>query len=168
MNEKIGRVLAIDYGSVRIGLALSDPLQIIATGLTTIANSERSIRELVEIISRYEVTKVLIGLPLTLKGEHGGKRKKFVNFPKNFSSWLPFRYFIMMNGLLLLWRNKQFAKWVPQKRNVKTIKGKSMKSRQPFCCKISLIQFRDERALSILPFILSYSDTKIFPMGEDS
>lgn len=80
MNEKIGRVLAIDYGSVRIGLALSDPLQIIATGLTTIANSERSIRELVEIISRYEVTKVLIGLPLTLKGEHGGKAKEVREF----------------------------------------------------------------------------------------
>ncbi|MBW7888319.1 MAG: Holliday junction resolvase RuvX [Bacteroidetes bacterium] len=80
MNEKIGRVLAIDYGSVRIGLALSDPLQIIASGLTTIANSERSIREIVEIISLYEVTKILIGLPLTLKGEHGGKAEEVREF----------------------------------------------------------------------------------------
>lgn len=80
MNETLGRILAIDYGSVRIGLALSDPMRIIASGLTTLSASEHSWKEISDIVSKHEVSLVLIGLPLTLKGERGKKAEEVQSF----------------------------------------------------------------------------------------
>ncbi len=56
------RILAIDYGIKRTGLAVTDPLQIIASGLTTVA-SENIFDFLKEYFSREEVSKVLVGEP---------------------------------------------------------------------------------------------------------
>ena len=56
------RILAIDYGGKRTGLAVTDPLQIIATGLTTIES-----RELIPFLKKYfikeQVELIIIGLP---------------------------------------------------------------------------------------------------------
>ena len=58
----MARILAIDYGGKRTGIAVTDPLQIIATGLTTIAS-----HELVPFLKKYflqeEVELIIIGLP---------------------------------------------------------------------------------------------------------
>jgi len=66
-----GRILAIDYGKKRVGLALSDPLGCFATALETLANHpERDvIPELAAICKAYDVSRILLGLPLNLKGE---------------------------------------------------------------------------------------------------
>jgi putative holliday junction resolvase len=56
------RILAIDYGHKRAGIAVTDELQIIASGLTTIA-SETTIPFLKDYFSREKVSKVLIGEP---------------------------------------------------------------------------------------------------------
>jgi putative holliday junction resolvase len=59
----MARILAIDYGGKRTGLAVTDPLQIIATGLTTIES-----KELVPFLKKYlqqeEVELIIIGLPV--------------------------------------------------------------------------------------------------------
>lgn len=57
------RILAIDYGLKRTGLAVTDPLQIIATGLCTIPSAQL-ISFLTEYISREPVERILIGEPL--------------------------------------------------------------------------------------------------------
>ena len=58
----MARILAIDYGGKRTGIAVTDPLQIIATGLTTIASSE-----LIPFLKNYFITEqvelIIIGLP---------------------------------------------------------------------------------------------------------
>jgi putative Holliday junction resolvase len=58
----LARILAIDYGGKRTGIAVTDPLQIIATGLTTIAS-----HELIPFLKKYflqeEVELIIIGLP---------------------------------------------------------------------------------------------------------
>lgn len=58
----MARILAIDYGGKRTGIAVTDPLQIIATGLTTIAS-----QELIPFLKKYfaaeEVELIIIGLP---------------------------------------------------------------------------------------------------------
>ncbi|MCL6524670.1 MAG: Holliday junction resolvase RuvX [Thermoflavifilum sp.] len=63
----MGRILAIDYGKKRTGLAVTDPLKIIATGLTTVAS-----HELIPWLKRYMQTevveKIIIGMPLDLQG----------------------------------------------------------------------------------------------------
>jgi len=64
----MGRILAIDYGSKRTGLAVTDPLRIIATALETVPSSE-----LLSYLKNYclkeSVDEIVIGMPKTLKNE---------------------------------------------------------------------------------------------------
>lgn len=59
----MARILAIDYGGKRTGLAVTDPLQIIATGLATI-DSKELIAYLKKYFSTEQVELVIIGLPV--------------------------------------------------------------------------------------------------------
>ena len=58
----MARILAIDYGLKRTGIAVTDPLQIIASGLTTI-DSGQLIPFLKDYFAKEEVEKIIIGLP---------------------------------------------------------------------------------------------------------
>jgi len=64
------RVLSIDYGDSRVGLAVSDQLGITAQGLKTIKkiSDKQILKELEEIISKYQVKKIIIGMPYHLDG----------------------------------------------------------------------------------------------------
>ena len=65
------RVLGIDYGDARVGLAISDPLGITAQGLETIHhknNDKIVLKRLEEIINEYEVETIAIGMPINLDG----------------------------------------------------------------------------------------------------
>ena len=68
MNQR-PRILGIDYGSRRIGIAVSDPLGIIATGIATIPNDAGVIGRLRKFIDEYAIGSIVIGTPLNLKGE---------------------------------------------------------------------------------------------------
>ena len=66
------RKLGIDYGEARVGVALTDPLNITAQGLETIqrkASDKVILRRLDEILSEYEIDTIVVGMPLNLKGE---------------------------------------------------------------------------------------------------
>jgi putative Holliday junction resolvase len=81
------RILAIDYGLKRTGIAITDELQIIASGLTTIA-SETAIVFLKDYFTKENVAKVLIGEPKQMNGQPSESTaiiEKFVaQFHKNF------------------------------------------------------------------------------------
>jgi len=79
-NSEFTRVLGLDYGSVRIGVAVSDPLKIIAQGYTTLDNNERFYPKLLEIIAEKDVALIVVGLPLNLKGERGFKSDEVDEF----------------------------------------------------------------------------------------
>ncbi|HEY3388070.1 MAG TPA: Holliday junction resolvase RuvX [Prolixibacteraceae bacterium] len=64
----MGRVLAIDYGNKRVGLAVTDPLKIIATRLTTVSANEIW-DYLAAYFAREEVELVLVGYPKQLNNE---------------------------------------------------------------------------------------------------
>ncbi|MGW5918248.1 Holliday junction resolvase RuvX [Nocardia fluminea] len=74
-----GRRIAIDVGSVRIGVASSDPDGILATPVETVARAKSGgragppadIARIAEIVREYEAVEVIIGLPRTLRGENG-------------------------------------------------------------------------------------------------
>ncbi|MEA2564807.1 MAG: putative pre6S rRNA nuclease [Acidobacteriota bacterium] len=69
-----GRRLAVDVGSVRVGVALSDPAPILATPLVTLSRDERSgsdLDRLSELVAEHEVVEVVVGLPRTLAARHG-------------------------------------------------------------------------------------------------
>lgn len=63
----MGRVLAIDYGVRRTGLAVSDPLQMIAGGLTTVETKQLE-RFLADYFSREDVSIIVLGKPMQMNG----------------------------------------------------------------------------------------------------
>jgi putative Holliday junction resolvase len=60
---------ALDYGTVRLGIAKSDPETKVALPFTTLSVSENLVSELVQLINESQVGCVYLGLPLNLKGE---------------------------------------------------------------------------------------------------
>lgn len=67
----LSRILSLDYGRKRIGVALSDPTRTIASPLTTLARREGKRPpwpEIRRLVDEHEVDRVVIGLPLTLEG----------------------------------------------------------------------------------------------------
>lgn len=64
----MGRILAIDYGSKRVGIAVTDTLQIIATGLTTV-HSKDLIAYLENYLAKEQVECIVVGEPKTLQNE---------------------------------------------------------------------------------------------------
>ena len=76
------RILAIDYGARRMGLAVSDPLGITAQGLETMQrrNKRSDLAHLQRVIRDYEVREIVLGLPLKMSGEHGAQSGKVAEF----------------------------------------------------------------------------------------
>ncbi len=69
------KVLALDYGSARTGVAVSDPTGTVARPLGVIeaADSDNGLARIVELARREEVERIVVGLPVTLRGERGGQ-----------------------------------------------------------------------------------------------
>lgn len=57
------RVMGIDYGEKRIGIAISDPLKIFATPFNTLVNDNQSLQKLLRIIKEKNIIKIVLGLP---------------------------------------------------------------------------------------------------------
>jgi putative Holliday junction resolvase len=72
--------LGIDYGTRRIGISLSDPLQIIAQPFDTLPNDKLAIRQICEIVEKEAVDVVVVGMPLNLKGERAQKAQEVERF----------------------------------------------------------------------------------------
>lgn len=73
------RILGIDYGDVRVGLALSDPLGFTAQGLDTLVingNDKKFLNGIKEIIEKYDVKKVVMGNPKNMDGTTSEKSLK--------------------------------------------------------------------------------------------
>ena len=67
----MARVLGIDFGSVRIGLAVSDPAGLTAQPLDVIAADEGAVDVIAERARELEVGEIVVGIPLRMNGEHG-------------------------------------------------------------------------------------------------
>jgi putative transcription antitermination factor YqgF len=72
------KVIAIDYGSARTGVAVSDPSGTIARPLGVVerAASDSGLERLAELIRSQAAERVVVGLPLTLRGEHGAQAQE--------------------------------------------------------------------------------------------
>lgn len=64
----MGRLLAIDYGRKRCGIAVTDPLRIVATALATVPSAELT-RYIKDYVAANEVDRIVVGLPTTMSGE---------------------------------------------------------------------------------------------------
>jgi putative holliday junction resolvase len=77
MSSEPGRVMALDVGGRRIGVALSDSTRVLASPLTTLRAEPRprAIDQIAALVARHEVAEMVVGLPLTLSGEIGPQAK---------------------------------------------------------------------------------------------
>lgn len=79
----MGRILSVDYGKKRTGLAVTDPLQIIANGLTTV--STPLLWEYIEdYVKREQVERIVIGKPIQPNGRPSENLQRVENF---FNRW---------------------------------------------------------------------------------
>jgi putative Holliday junction resolvase len=83
MHER-PRVLGLDIGDRRIGVAISDPLHITAAGLETITrqNLQADVDRIADIARRHHVKEIIIGIPLNMDGSHGEQAQKVTAFGK--------------------------------------------------------------------------------------
>lgn len=84
----MGRILAIDYGKKRTGIAVTDPLKIIPGGLTTVDTKEL-MKFLKDYVVRENVEKVVIGWPTQLNGQPSENAARIANFIKAFEREMP-------------------------------------------------------------------------------
>jgi putative Holliday junction resolvase len=76
------RVLAIDFGTKRIGLAVSDPLALTAQGLETLERTQlgRDLDRICLLIEEYEVGRVVLGNPISARGEETEMSRRVASF----------------------------------------------------------------------------------------
>jgi putative Holliday junction resolvase len=72
--------MGVDFGTTRMGISLSDPLQIIAQPFTTLESRPGIIAEICEIVRKEDVGLIVVGMPLNLKGEKGKKALEVEKF----------------------------------------------------------------------------------------
>ena len=77
-----GRILALDVGSKRIGIAVSDALGITAQGLATLQrkNKKTDFAALRRVLAEYEVAEIVVGYPLRMSGEEGRMSEQMTAF----------------------------------------------------------------------------------------
>ncbi len=82
MSSAPGRILGLDFGKRRIGLALSDELGLTAQGLPTLRRNKRSddLDYLSELIDGRQVTRVVVGHPLNMNGSEGAQARQAAQF----------------------------------------------------------------------------------------
>ena len=91
----MSRLLSIDYGKKRTGIAVSDPLQIIANGLTTVETS-KLFEFLEDYLKKEEVESIIVGLPKQMSGQPSENMKRiepFVNRLKKLYPKINIEYF---------------------------------------------------------------------------
>ena len=84
------KVLALDYGAARTGVAVSDPTGTLARPLRILerAASDEGLEELAELVRAEEADRVVVGLPLTLRGERGSQAEETERFAERLEAIL--------------------------------------------------------------------------------
>ena len=113
----MGRILCLDYGLKRVGVAVTDELKIIASPLETINTSE-ILSFIIQYIKENEVELLVVGLPFNLKGEETDATKKTLSFISLLKRKIPLvkvdtydeRYTskIAKDTILIMGKNKKF------------------------------------------------------------
>ena len=96
----MARILAIDYGGKRTGIAVTDPLQIIATGLETVPTQDL-VPHLQKLLLKEKVEKIVLGMPYKLDGSDTDTTQPVLNLQKKLETSFP-------TVLIVLW-DEQFS-----------------------------------------------------------
>jgi putative Holliday junction resolvase len=75
-----GRILGIDFGTRRVGIAVSDPLNIIARPIAVLSNNHNIHKKIVDLAQEHQVGLIVVGMPYTLRGDRAEKGKEVEQF----------------------------------------------------------------------------------------
>ncbi len=84
----MGRILGIDYGRKRTGVAVTDPLKIVAGNLATVPTRE-VMQYIKDYVAREQVERIVVGQPLQLNGQPSESMRYITPFVKRLTSELP-------------------------------------------------------------------------------
>ena len=84
----MSRIIAIDYGKKRTGIAVSDTLQMIANGLTTVPTHEL-LAFILDYVAKEPVERILVGLPKQMNNEASENMKRIEPFVRSLKKKLP-------------------------------------------------------------------------------
>ncbi|MBA7508860.1 putative pre-16S rRNA nuclease [subsurface metagenome] len=127
------RILGLDIGDKRIGVAISDELEIISTPLEVISNDKKVKEKLQKLINEYKIKKIVVGIPYTLKGEVGIQAKKVINFVEDI---------VMSAGIEVDCIDERYTTKIPLKLLEKNSKSKII---DKFSASIILKDYLDSR-----------------------
>ena len=84
----MGRILGIDHGTVRIGLAISDEMELVASPLRTLDARDEPVEEIVRIVRERRIERIVVGLPLHMSGQVGEAAERVEKFASELSKAL--------------------------------------------------------------------------------
>lgn len=102
------RILGIDVGDKRIGVAVTDPLQITAQGVMTVKRKTRDddLDAFRQLIEKYEIKRIVAGLPVNMDGSESSQTRKTVNFCQFIKKRLDVEIIYMDERLTSSWSEK--------------------------------------------------------------
>lgn len=116
------RILGIDYGDARVGVAVSDLLGMTAQGVKTIKNTgiKRLLSELGEVLTEYKPEKVVIGLPKNMDGSEGFRAEATYKFAKKLKT--------VYDGEIVFWDERLSSVGAARYLNETNTRGKKRKN----------------------------------------
>ena len=129
------KIMGMDIGDKRIGIALSDKGKKISIPYSIIDNDDRFGYGLAAIIDKENVEKIVIGVPYTLKGELGSQAKKILRFVRDN---------ILAMGMEVVYQDERFTTKVPLNTSVDRKKIKAQKDK--FSAALILQSYLDRKA----------------------
>jgi len=113
----VGRFLALDYGRRRIGLAVSDALGLTAQPLETLTwkTLPELLKSLADLVDSYQITEVVLGLPLALKGNQSRMSREVERFAQKLQAAL--------NRPVILWDERLTS--IQAKRSLRELRVKT-------------------------------------------
>ena len=117
------RIMGIDYGDSRVGIAVSEPLGFMAQGIRTLPNKvyQKMLDSIVDIANEYQVTSIVIGLPKNMDGSLGFRADITMKFADDLKKRLPETEFVFQDERLTTVQASTFL-------NATNTRGKSRKN----------------------------------------
>jgi putative Holliday junction resolvase len=116
--------MGLDYGSVRIGVSVSDPLKIIAQGFTTLRNDAECLDRIIAIIQEQSIERIIIGNPLNLKGEMSAKADEVGEFVQRLKTRTPIQIILLDERFTSVMAQRSIITMGTKKKQRQNNKGK--------------------------------------------
>lgn len=91
LKETKGRILSVDFGDTRTGLAISDPSRFLASGIGTVSPGgiEKTAQKVAEVAIEQKASAIIVGLPRNMDGSEGFRAQRCIEFAGMLADRLP-------------------------------------------------------------------------------